>query len=64
MNKFAIVGIIFLVIIIIVLGLFAYSYTQLGVSLNNVEFQSIDWEPISWRHTAKDRTKHTIRKLV
>jgi len=48
MNKFAIVGIFFLVIIITILGLFAYSYTQLGVSLSNVEFQSIDWEPISW----------------
>jgi len=48
MSKVTIVGVIFLAIVIIVIGLFAYSYTQLGVNLNNIEFQSIDWEPISW----------------
>lgn len=48
MNKFAIVGIVFLAIVVTIGGLLAYSYTQLGVSLSNVEFQSIDWEPISW----------------
>jgi len=49
MKKFAIIGIVFLVLIMTILVLFVYSYTQLGVSLNNVEFQSIDWEPISWK---------------
>jgi len=53
MNKFAIVGIVFLVIVAIVLGSFVYSYTQIGVSLNDVEFQSIDWEPISWETLLK-----------
>ena len=48
MRKGAIVGIVFLIIIIIVGILFAYSYTHLNVSLNNVEFQSIDWEELSW----------------
>lgn len=48
MSKFAIVGIVILAIVMIFLGLFAYSYTHLGVGLNDVEFQSIDWEPISW----------------
>lgn len=48
MNKFAIAVIAILAMAVIVLGLFAYSYTQLGISLNDVEFQSIDWEPISW----------------
>ena len=48
MRKSAIVGIIFLIIIIIVGILFAYSYTHLNVSLNSVEFQSIDWEELSW----------------
>jgi len=53
MNKFAIIGVGFLAIVVIVLGLFAYSYTQLGVNLNDVEFQSIDWEPISWENLLK-----------
>jgi len=48
MNKLAIIAIVFLAIVVIILGSFAYSYTHLGVNLNNVEFQSIDWEPISW----------------
>ena len=48
MNRFAIGGLVFLAIVVIILGLFVYSYTQLGVSLSKVEFQSIDWEPISW----------------
>lgn len=48
MRKSIIVGIIFLIIIIIVGILFAYSYTHLNVNLNNVEFQSIDWEELSW----------------
>jgi len=48
MKKSIIVGIVFLIMIIIVGILFAYSYTHLNVSLNNVEFQSIDWEELSW----------------
>jgi len=48
MRKGAIVGIVFLIIIIIVGILFTYSYTHLNVSLNNVEFQSTDWEELSW----------------
>jgi len=48
MRKGTIVGIVFLTIIIIVGILFAYSYTHLNVSLNDVEFQSIDWEELSW----------------
>lgn len=48
MRKSIIVGIIFLIIIIIVGILFAYSYTHLNVNLTNVEFQSIDWEELSW----------------
>ena len=47
MNRFAIAVIVFLAIVVIISGLFAYSYFQLGVNLSNVEFQSIDWEPIS-----------------
>jgi len=46
MNKAITAGVIFLAIITIVV-LFAYSYTQIAVSLNGIEFQSIDWEPIN-----------------
>ena len=48
MNK-AIIVILFIVIsiVIIFLGLVAYSYTQIHVSLNTVKFDSIDWAPIS-----------------
>jgi len=53
MNKFVIIGIVLFVIVAIILGLFAYSYIQLGVNLNDVEFQSIDWEPISWETLLK-----------
>ncbi|MEX2059891.1 MAG: LEA type 2 family protein, partial [Nitrosopumilaceae archaeon] len=35
-------------IIVIVLGLVAYSYTQIHVSLNDVSFHSIDWASFSW----------------
>jgi len=49
MSKFTIIGIVFLAIVILMLGLFVYSYTQLAVNLNSVEFQSIDWEPITWQ---------------
>lgn len=45
MNKAVTAGIIFLAITTIIV-LFVYSYTQIAVSLNGVEFQSIDWEPI------------------
>jgi|CXWL01.1.fsa_nt_gi LEA14-like dessication related protein len=48
MNKAIIATLsIVTVIIIIVVGLVAYSYTQIHVSLNNVKFDSIDWAPIS-----------------
>ena len=46
MNKAVTAWVIVLAIITIVV-LFAYSYTQISVSLNGVEFQSIDWEPIN-----------------
>lgn len=50
MGKAAVgIGISFAVIIIIVVAsLFVYSYTQLNVTLNDVQFHSIDWESLSW----------------
>jgi len=42
-----VIGILF-VIIVIVGGLFVYSYTQIHVSLNDVKFHSIDWTSFSW----------------
>lgn len=39
---------VFLITIIILGSLFAYSYTQLSVNLNDVRFHSIDWESLSW----------------
>jgi len=43
------VGIGILVVIIgIIFGLVAYSYSQIHVSLNDVEFHSIDWTSFSW----------------
>lgn len=53
MNKFAIIWISILMIIITVTALFIYSYTHLEVNLNNIEFQSIDWAPISWEMLLK-----------
>lgn len=37
-----------LVVIGIFLGLLAYSYTQIHVSLNDVSFHSIEWSSFSW----------------
>ena len=48
MRKSTALGIIVLILILIVGILLAYSYTHLNVSLNYVEFQSIDWEELSW----------------
>lgn len=47
-KKAAIAIIIFVIIVVFVGGLFAYSYTQLSVELNDVKFLSIDWETITW----------------
>lgn len=44
---FSIITIV-IAIIVIVLGLIAYSYTQIHVSLNDVSLKSIDWESFSW----------------
>jgi len=41
------IGVIF-IIIAIIFGLVAYSYTQIHVSLNDVTFHSIDWTSFSW----------------
>jgi len=43
-----IIVLVFLITIIILGGLVAYSYTQLSVSLNDIRFHSIDWESLSW----------------
>ena len=48
MSKASGIGIFLLVIVLIVTGLFVYSYTQLSVTLNDVQFHSIDWESLSW----------------
>ena len=42
MNKGAGIGIGIFLILLIVGGLFVYSYTQLSVSLNDVKFHTID----------------------
>ncbi|QLH06076.1 LEA type 2 family protein [Nitrosopumilus ureiphilus] len=48
MGKLVAIGIIILAIFLIILGLFAYSYTQLSVNLHDVRLHSIDWAPLSW----------------
>ena len=48
MSKSKPIIVVILSLIIIVGILFAYSYTHLNVSLDDVEFQSIDWEDLSW----------------
>ncbi|WP_179363322.1 hypothetical protein [Nitrosopumilus oxyclinae] len=48
MGKIKLIGISILVIIIILGILFAYSYTHLSINLKDVEFQSIDWETLTW----------------
>jgi len=47
LGKAAIAGIIVLVIILLVGGLFYYSYTQIQVTLNDVTFHSIEWTSFS-----------------
>jgi len=39
---------IFVLIILIVGGLIAYSYTQISVTLSDVSYHSIQWETFSW----------------
>lgn len=48
MGKLVAIGIVILAIFLIVIGLFAYSYTQFSVNLNDVRFHNIDWAPLSW----------------
>ncbi len=40
--------VVIIAIIGIILGLLAYSYTQIHVNLNAVSLRSIDWESITW----------------
>lgn len=47
-NNIAKAVIVIVAIIAIFLGLLAYSYTQIHVSLNDVSFHSIEWAPFSW----------------
>jgi Late embryogenesis abundant protein len=48
MGKAAIAATIVLVSIVLVIGLFYYSYTQIHVTLNDVKFHSIEWTSFSW----------------
>lgn len=48
MSKLTAIGIAILVIFLIVVGLFVYSYTQLSVNLHDVQFHSINWASLSW----------------
>ena len=48
MGKSKYIGIAVLITFIILIILFAYSYTHLSVNLKNIEFQSIDWEELTW----------------
>ncbi|MGY5149893.1 MAG: hypothetical protein ACW9W3_07500 [Candidatus Nitrosopumilus sp. bin_68KS] len=48
MGKLVAIGVILLVMFLIIVGLFVYSYTQLSVNLNDVKFHSIDWAPLTW----------------
>ena len=48
MGKSKYIGIVVLITFIILIILFAYSYTHLSVNLKNIEFQSIDWEELTW----------------
>ncbi|NNL59461.1 MAG: hypothetical protein HKP31_08395, partial [Nitrosopumilus sp.] len=47
-KKVAITIIKIVTIIIIFGGLFAYSYVNLHVQMNEVRLLSIDWETLSW----------------
>ncbi len=49
MRKAGIAAVIVFVIVVLgVVGLVAYSYTQIHVSLNDVSYRSIDWVSFSW----------------
>lgn len=48
MGKLIAIGIMILMVFLIIIGLFVYSYTQLSVILNDVRFHGIDWAPLSW----------------
>lgn len=48
MGKGVAIGIGIFFIVLVIGGLFAYSYTQLSVSVHDVKFHSIDWTTISW----------------
>lgn len=48
MKAAAAIATIIIVIVVVFLGLLAYSYTQIHISLNDVQFHSIDWAQISW----------------
>ena len=47
MGKIGVAIVILITIIAIIGGLFAYSYTQLSLSLNDAEIHSIDFEELS-----------------
>ncbi len=47
-NNLVKVAIVLVTIIGILLGLLAYSYTQIHISLNDVSLHSIDWAQFSW----------------
>jgi LEA14-like dessication related protein len=47
------ITIVIITTILIVTGLTVYSYNQLSVSLYDVKFLSIDWEPITWSSLLK-----------
>lgn len=53
MNTKVVVGVIVGAIIAIILGLIAYSYTQVQISLDSVEFGGFDWAPASLITLAK-----------
>jgi len=48
MGKIGIAIGIFVLIILIIGGLIAYSYTQISVTLTDVSYHSIQWETFSW----------------
>ena len=48
MGKGAAIGIGIFVLLILIGGLFYYSYTQLSVELNSASLYSIDWASFSW----------------
>ncbi|MDE1872926.1 MAG: LEA type 2 family protein [Thaumarchaeota archaeon] len=53
MKPIATIGIIIAAIIVIVVGLIAYSYTQIQISLDSLSFGGFDWAPASLTTLAK-----------